>query len=257
MDSDLGRTRYNTLLNRGLYHLDGARVIVTSPSSLRTKRLVAADWVGETRTMDGERVKQITPAVDGEVETTTTEDGEVEGAGPHLVMFLVRVVVDGVPPARTMTPPMGFSRPHRMRPPISTLRFRPHQIMPGARRVPPGAHLRIRLTTPGVHPITRGAHPVGAPQTTLGRHQPKLHRTSLSVTPVPTKRRERNGGVASRIAVGRVGAMRPTLTLPLVCNHPGEAGGIPLRLSPRSSVSPKVPVPTLSITFFPSYCHCT
>ena len=206
--------------------------------------------------MDGERVKQITPAVDGEVETTTAEDGEAEGAGPRLVMFLVRAVVDGVPPARTMTPPMRLSRPHRMRPPIPTHRFRLHRITPGARRVPPGAHLRIRLTTPGVHPITRGVHLVGA-QTTLGQHQPKLRRMSPSVTPVPTKRRERNGGVASRMAVGRVGAMRPTLTLPLVCNHPEEAGEIPPRLSPRSSVSPKVPVPTLSITLSPSYCHCT
>ena len=207
--------------------------------------------------MDGERAKQITPAVDGEVETTTAEDGEAEGSGPRLAMFLVRVVVDGVPPARTMTPQMRLSLPHRMRPPTPTLQFRLHQITPGARRVPLGAHLRIRLTTPGVHPITRGAHLVGAPQTTLGQRQPKLRRMSLSVIPVPTKRRKRNGGVASRTAVGRVGAMRPTLTLPLVCNHPEEAGEIPLRLSPRSSVSPKVPVPILSITFSPSYCHCT
>jgi len=243
MDSDLGRTRHNTLLNRALYLLDGARVIVTSPSSPRTKRLVVADWVGETQTMDGERVKQITLVADGEVETTTAEDGEAEGAGPRLVMFLVLVVVDGVPPARTMTPLMRLSRPHRMRPPIPTPRFRLHQITPGA-------HLWSRLTMPGVHLV-------GAPQTTLGRRRPKLHRMSLSVTPVLIKRRERNGGVAFRMTVGPVGAMRPTLTLPLVCNHPEEAGEILLRLSPRSSVLPKVPVPTLSITFFPSYCHCT
>jgi len=194
--------------------------------------------------MDGERVKQVTPVV----------DGEAEGAGPRLVMFLVRVVVDGVPPARTMTPLIQPSRLHGMRPSILTLRFRPRQITPGARQVPPGAYLWIRLTIPGAHPTTHGARLVGAPQTTLGRHQPKPHRMNLSVTPVLTKRRERNG-VASRTAAGRVGVTRPTPRLPLVCTRP-EVGEIPLRLSPRSSVSPKVPTLTLSITFLLFYCHC-
>ena len=256
LDSDLGRMRHSTFLNRLLCLLDGVKVIVTSPSSLRAKRLVAVGGLGETRTMGGERAKQLTPVVDGEAEKAAAEDGEGEGAGPRLVMSLVRVVADGVPPARTMILPIQPSRSHRMKPSIPTLRFRPHQITPGARRVPPGAHLRIRLTTPGVHPITHGVRLVGAPQTTLGRHQPKPHRMNLSVTPALTKRRERDGGMTSRVAVGRVGVTHPTPRLPPVCIRPEGAGEIPLRLSPRSSVLPKVPTLTLSITFLLFYCHC-
>lgn len=176
------------------------------------------------------------------------EHGEAQGAGLRLVTFLVRVVVDGVRPARTTTPRIQPSQLHGMRPSILTLRSRPRQITPGARRVPPGAYLWIHLTIPG-------AHLVGAPQTILGRHQPKPHRMNLSVTPVLTKRREMNGGVASRTAAGRVGVTHPTLRLPLVCTRP-EAGEIPLRPSPRSPVSPKVPTLTLSIIFLLFYRHC-
>lgn len=244
--------RHNVLLSRSLCLLAGVRPTITNPSSLRTRRLVVVDGVEETRTMDGERVKQVTPIAGGEAETAVVVDGEAEdGARP--VMSLARVmVVDGDPPART-TSPIRPSRLRRRRPPIPTLRSRPHQITPGvhlttlgARLTTTGAHLTTlgtRLITSGVRPMTHGAHPAGAPQTTLGRPQMKLHRPP---TQIPARGMEWNGGVASRPAVGRVGVIRRIPRPPLVCTRPEEAGELPLRLSPRPSVLPKVPIPNLT-----------
>ena len=73
----------------------------------------------------GELVVLATPIPAGEAEKVVAEDGEVGEAGAPLVTPLTRVVVDGVPLARTTMPLIKPSRPCR-RPLIPTLRFRSH-----------------------------------------------------------------------------------------------------------------------------------
>jgi hypothetical protein len=63
--------------------------------------------------MGGERVKPATPIPGGEAETAVVggeeETAVAKEAGARLAMVLVRVVVDGVPPARTTTPLIPLS----------------------------------------------------------------------------------------------------------------------------------------------------
>ena len=191
---------------------------------------------GETAVVkDGE-----TAVAEGGEQTKVAEDGEAEGVGVLLVPALVRVVVDGAPPARRAIPLMQLNLSRR-RPSPSILRFKPHQI------------------TPGVHRLPRGARLVWIPRPTLGVPQTKPHGMNLRAAPVPKKGRERARKAAFRAVVGRVGAKRRTPKLPLARSRPEEeAGGRPARLSPRPPPSPKVAISNLIyLVPFSFYYHHT
>ena len=128
------------------------RMQVCSPRSTRVGLTGGVRTKLVTPTPGGELVVLATPIPAREAEKVVAEDGEVGEAGAPLVTPLTRVVVDGVPPARTPTPL------------VQALRSRPHRVTPGDHQVPHRAHLKALWIPPlpaGAYRGTLGVRLVG------------------------------------------------------------------------------------------------